>query len=521
MPLEVPVQESPIGSGDIVSAMMSFLTEKIGLVSVNIDRNLRANGGDSLAATLLAADLRRRFKVDCSAARLLGAQSLMHVACHLERGGSGVIVPAANADVYPLSEQQKGVALDQIRTPLAKQYNLPMYVETGPQFDFKRFTRCMTTVLKRHVGLHMRLVLQDGNLMQRIAAFDQTSLDIVDRGVVEDLLKEVAEFCQPFDLEQGPLYRIATVTCARKSYLLFDMHHIVTDGYSKKLLFEQIDALYSGRYPALPELAYTDYCCWMQEQKSKPEWAASLEYWNEKIFPLPQPLALPVDHAWPPVRSNDAGCVTAFVAPDDVALLSDVAGQGGATLYEALIAAYGVAVAFITGTRDFILGSPTLGRDLPSTDDIVGMFTSTACYRLNIDMQDTFSKHLEKVAHEVRTTVQQAFFPLDEIAKTAALERPNGMARHPVFDLMLAYHARQLVDVELDGHSVISEPAATRSAIFDLHMHIFERPNGLDVRLIYNSSLFAEQTASDWLSAYLEVIGALSRAPEKRLEFAL
>ncbi|QEZ46777.1 condensation domain-containing protein [Cupriavidus oxalaticus] len=521
MPLENSPHELTMRHAEIAAAMVSFLKEKTGVVNADVAKNLRENGGDSLAATQLAAHLRGRFNVECSAAKLLGAPSLLDISRHMEQGRGGTIVPAEKGDAYPLSDQQTGVAFDQIRTPLGKQYNLPLYVEAGPGFDFKRFTRCMNAIFKRHAGLRMRLVLRDGHLMQRIAEFDEADLRIVDRGVTSDLLEELTLFCEPFDLEHGPLYRLAKVSCSGKSYLMFDMHHIVTDGYSKKLIFAQIDALYGGCYPALPDLAYTDYCCWAQSQKSGPARAASLAYWKDKIFPLPQPLALPVDHAWPSVRSVDAGCVTAFLGEDDVARLGEVARNSGATLYEALIASYGVAVACITGASDFMLGSPALGRNLPGTDDTVGMFASTACYRLGIDMPDSFAKHLEKVVGEVRATTQQMFFPLDEMVKMAAKERTERMARHPIFDLMLAFHARQLVEVQLDGHPVIWEPAATKSAIFDLHMHIFERPNGLDIRLIYNSSLFSMQTASEWLSAYVEVIGALSRAPESSMASAL
>ncbi|WP_354681935.1 condensation domain-containing protein [Cupriavidus necator] len=521
MPLEARVQDVPVIYVDIVSAMASFLKEKAGMVDVDIDRSVRENGGDSLAATLLAAHLRSGFQVDCSAAKLLGEQSLVQVSRNLEQGVGGTIAPTAKSDAYPLSDQQTGVAFDQIRTPLGKQYNLPLYVETGPQFEIRRFSRCIIAVLKRHAGLHMRLVLRDGNLQQQIAAFDETELDIVDRGVTDDLQEELVRFCQPFDLEHGPLYRFAKVSCAGKHYLLFDMHHIVTDGYSKKLLFAQIDALYSGRYPALPDLTYTDYCCWVQAPKLEAERASSLAYWKAKIFPLPQPLALPVDRAWPPVRLVDAGCVSAFVGAEDVARLSEVAQHGGATLYEALIASYGIAVSCITGNRDFILGSPVLGRTLAGTENVIGMFASTACYRLDIDMRDSFSRHLAKVADEVRATTQQSFFPLNEMVEMAAQERPDRMSRHPIFDLMLAFHARQLVEVQLDSRPVIWEPAATRCAIFDLHMHIFERPTGLDIRLIFNSSLFSGQTASDWLSAYMEVISALSRVPGNSMESVL
>ncbi|MGF7192184.1 hypothetical protein JOE11_005262 [Robbsia andropogonis] len=501
----------------LAGSMAAFLTEKIGLVDVDLSRSLQENGGDSLAATLLSAHLRSRFNVDCTAARLLGRQSLAEVSTRLEYDAGALIEAAPAADAYPLSDQQSGVAFDQIRTPLGKQYNLPLYVETGADFDFRRFRRCMLSALKRHAGLRMRMVLKDARLMQCIEAFDEADFVVEDRGVATDLQDELARFCQPFQLEEGPLYRVAKVACADKMYLLFDMHHIVTDGYSKKLLFDHINALYAGQYPALPSLAYIDYSCWVDQQKCLPGRAVSLEYWKTKLFPLPPPLDLPTDYARPAVRSTEAGCVRASLGAADVAELGNVARSAGATLYEALIASYSVAIACIANADDLILGSPSLGRNVSGTSETVGMFASTACYRIKPDIEDTFISHLQKVADEVRITTQQEFFPMDDLVKVAAQANPAPMARHPIFDLMLAFHARQLVNVELDGHPVIWEPAATRSTIFDLHMHIFERPDQLDIQLLFNSSIFSRQTASDLLAAYLEVIKKLTSCPAQSM----
>jgi surfactin family lipopeptide synthetase A len=311
------------------------------------------------------------------------------------------------------------------------------------------------------------------------------------------------------------------VVCADTTYLLFDMHHIVTDGYSKKLLFDNINALYAGQYPALPGLAYIDYACWVDQQKCLPGRAVSLEYWKAKLFPLPTPLDLPTDHARPAVRSTKAECVRASLGAADVARLRNVARSAGATLYEALIASYSVAIACITNADDLILGSPSLGRNVSGTFETVGMFASTACYRIKANINDTFIGHLQKVADEVRVTTQQEFFPLDDLVKIAAQASPAPMARHPIFDIMLAFHAYQLVNVELDGHPVIWEPSATRSAIFDLHMHIFERPEELDIQLVFNSSIFSGQTASDLLAAYLEVVKKLTSRPEQSMESIL
>jgi len=513
--------EQVVNQAALIAEVEVFLKERVGLVNLDFARNLQENGGDSLAATLLSAYIRSKFNVDCPAAKLLGKRSLEEILCDLEFGAGMQIEIAKKADEYPLSDQQLGVVFDQIKTPLGKQYNLPLYVEIKKTFDMNRFRRCMLSVLKRHAGLRMQIVLKDERLMQRIEELKEENFVINDKGIVNDLNEALIQFCQPFNLEAEPLYRVAKISCANKTYLLFDMHHVVTDGYSKKILFDQIDALYAGRYPAFSNLAYIDYACWAEQQKRLPNRAKSLEYWKSKLFPLPSRLDLPTDYIRPAVRSADAGCVTASLALDDFSRLQAVARRTGVTMYEALIAAYSVVIGRIADTNDFILGSPALGRNVSGTAETVGMFASTACYRIKIDFGDSFVKHLQNVADEVRMTTQQEFFPFDELVKLAAHGMESPMERHPICDLMLAFHAKQLVNVELDGHPVVWDPAATKSAIFDLHMHIFERKNELDISLLFNSSIFSIQTASDLLSAYSEVVKKMTNHPEKSMESVL
>ena len=57
-----------------------------------------------------------------------------------------------------------------------------------------------------------------------------------------------AEAQRPFNLQTGPLLRVTLVRTPRESVLVLVMHHIVSDGWSMDIFFNELQVLY-GVYP--------------------------------------------------------------------------------------------------------------------------------------------------------------------------------------------------------------------------------------------------------------------------------
>ena len=80
------------------------------------------------------------------------------------------------------------------------------------------------------------------------------------------------EALRPFDLARGPLLRAALLRLGEAEHaLLLTMHHIVSDGWSLRVLVRELSALYERRRWSaarrrLPELAiqYGDYAVWQR-----------------------------------------------------------------------------------------------------------------------------------------------------------------------------------------------------------------------------------------------------------------
>jgi hypothetical protein len=92
---------------------------------------------------------------------------------------------------------------------------------------------------------------------------------------------------RPFDLSRGPLVRAHLVRLGAEEHLaLFNLHHIVADGWSLGVLVQELGALYpafaAGRPSPLPALPvqYADYAAWQRQwlHGERLERAGSLKY---------------------------------------------------------------------------------------------------------------------------------------------------------------------------------------------------------------------------------------------------
>jgi hypothetical protein len=105
---------------------------------------------------------------------------------------------------------------------------------------------------------------------------------------------------QEFDLKQSPLMRLALVrTADDKSLFIWTSHHLLLDGWSLPIVFNDVltayDRLRRGEPASVkPERSYRDYIAWIKKQDLR----AAESFWRRLLegFKLPTPLP---NHAIP------------------------------------------------------------------------------------------------------------------------------------------------------------------------------------------------------------------------------
>ena len=226
------------------------------------------------------------------------------------------LVPAPVAEAAapaPLSfAQQRMWILDQL-DPTGAAYVTPSVQHIRGPLDVPLLEGALRSLVNRHEALRTTFQLIDGELQQVVADDTSWALPVVepphpgpDGAAFEELLR--ADASRRFDLSRGPLFRACLYRMARDSHvLLLVMHHIVSDGWSMGLLFEELGVLYTGGPSAsLTPLAvqYRDATRWQRGWLQGEVLDSQLSYWRKRLAGAPQLLDLPTDRTRPAVESH-------------------------------------------------------------------------------------------------------------------------------------------------------------------------------------------------------------------------
>src|SRR5262245_32760206 len=217
------------------------------------------------------------------------------------------IAPRGTLDDLPLSfAQQRLWFLAQLE-PESPVYNMPAAYRLRGPLHVSALEQTLSEIVRRHEALRTTFMAVDGQPFQLVAPYRPLKLPVVDlrglpNGAKEARARQLAaeDAQRPFDLAQGPLFRATLARLADEEYVfLLNMHHIVSDGWSFRVLFRELATLYEsfaiGNPSPLPELPiqYADYAVWQRQWLQGEVLASQLAYWQQQLGGNPPRLELP------------------------------------------------------------------------------------------------------------------------------------------------------------------------------------------------------------------------------------
>ncbi|MEU0391172.1 condensation domain-containing protein, partial [Streptomyces chartreusis] len=313
--------------------------------------------------------------------------------------------------------------------------------------------------------------------------------------------------------------------------LVLVVHHIATDGWSMGPLARDLAAAYAarcaGRVPRWEPLAvqYADYTVWQQgllgaEEDPDSVISAQLEGWSRRLAGLPAELELPWDRPRPAVASHRGGRVLFEWDRRVHQGVVEVAASVGATPFMVVQAALAVLLTRLGAGEDIPLGTPVAGRMDEAADDLVGFFTNTLVLRTDTSGNPTFGELLQRVRQWDLDAYTQQDVPFERLVEV--LNPARSMARHPLFQVMLAFNNVEQAAVDLPGLSVQAEPVDLAVTKFDLSLSISEAhdaggPAGLQGAWEYSSDLLDPGTAERMLNRLHHIIHTVIANPDQRI----
>ncbi len=320
---------------------------------------------------------------------------------------SSTPIPAQN-----LSQQQLRLWLECQTSDGNAAYQMPSAVLVSGKIDIAAFTAAVDTVIQRHPLLHCRFQELNG-AVQHIADQHPT-LDRVQAGFAATdtnrLHQYIAEWCaQNLNIETGPLLRLQqaelhTADGKPQYLLLLNIHHLLSDGWSNRLLLQEMITQYLHQQSGtdtpviLPSADYFSYIHWQQQQLQEGALAESLLFWQRELADI-EALVFPVQLS-PDIPDGISTCTTILPVTDVTAC----ARQWQVTPFAVLLAAWHLTLHKLTQQKCFAVMTPFANRQREDFFTTFGLFAQA----LPIVADFTRPQDLQTLVRDCHSRLQMA-----------------------------------------------------------------------------------------------------------------
>ena len=488
--------------------LIEFLKSTFNISDVNISDSITDLGGDSLTAIKLAVFIQKQLNITVTVKDILAnaiIKDLSDLISQKTKQSSPLISPVKKQEYYSVSSAQRRIYYASSLDNDSLLYNIAGGIILDKTLDVNRLEKCFNTIINRHESLRTYFEIVDGDIVQKILDKVDFKLE-VENSNSNDFDKLFNDFVKPFNLNKAPLFNAKLINLSNnKSFLLLNMHHIISDGTSLSILMDELCSLYnnSGELPEL-DITYKDFAVWENNKLNSDEFNKDKEFWVNQFSDEIPLLNMPTNYPRPTVQSFEGDNVFASVDSNLTLKLNELSKQLGLTPYMLLLSIYYILLYKYTGQEDIVVGSPIVGRDNVQLSNIIGMFVNSLALRNKIDSTMSFKDFANEIKNNCLNAFEHQTYPFDELVK--ALEIKRDTSRSSLFDIMFIYQNDGNANANFDGIKSETYVPKTNIAKYDLSLEIIPENDVLSLRFEYCTKLFNKDFITRLSKHYLNIM---------------
>ncbi|MCJ8274726.1 MAG: condensation domain-containing protein [Psychrosphaera sp.] len=440
--------------------------------------------------------------------------------------------PAQNeAQNQPLASfaQQRLWFIDKLGAGSAE-YNMPVALRVEGHFDRSAAAQAITRIIQRHQPLRTVFAEQHEQVVQvigAVVAFDLKHHDLSGLTAQEQAVRikqhSSDDAQQSFDLTADLMVRAAYLSLGvlgerQQGILLFNMHHIASDGWSMGILVNefvsQYQALIEGKPDPLPplEIHYADYAHWQRQWITGAVLKNQLNYWTEQLADIPASHGLDLDHARPQMKQYRGEMVLNPLSLELSQQLLSLAQTLRVTPFMLLHGAIGLVLSRHSHSADIVLGTPVANRPQKALEPLIGFFVNTLVLRTNTD-HPTFIDYIEHVKAVNLAAQANQDVPFAQLVEHLKVARSLQLT--PLFQIMFSMDNNASGELTLPDVTFSSMAGDDVVAKFDLDISAWVEDQRIHFSWEYDTAIFNRQrieTLNLHLQGLLESIAAKPQA---------
>ncbi|MBW5426192.1 non-ribosomal peptide synthetase, partial [Streptomyces sp. BG9H] len=227
------------------------------------------------------------------------------------------------------------------------------------------------------------------------------------------------ERSQRFDPATAPLLRLLLIRLGDERHrLILTSHHVVMDGWSMAVLFNELPAVYAadGETHGLPRTtSYREYLAWLARQDKE----AARTAWRAELAGADEPtLVAPADPARTPVAPES---LVIRLSEELTHGIGQLARAHDLTVNTVIQGAWALLLARLAGRTDVVFGATVAGRpaELPGVESMVGLFINTLPVRVPLEGAEPVSRMLARLQERQAALMAHQHLGLSKVQKLA------------------------------------------------------------------------------------------------------
>jgi len=487
---------------------------EVKIEQVQFDSNFFELGGHSLKVTIYVAKVHKELGIEIQMVDIFDKQTFNEQIEFLRikvRTQVSTILPSEKKEYYELSKAQKRMYLTYLMDPESMVYNGFHILGLDNKISKSKIEKVFNEIIKRHQSFRSSFIEIDGRPVQKI--YDK--IDFIIKHVClksEEVNSYVNDFQKPFNLTIPCQINAALIEVESgdniKKYLIIDVYHIISDGYSINIFIKEFNELIEGK-DILPQLIqYKDYAEWQNSEAFVNLLIKQERFWIDKFIGAESISKFPTDYKRGNIK-HSSGKFIKVVLPNEIKEnIYKIVNSNNTTLSTFFVVVLNILLYKYTNSKTNIIGIPVSGRNHPNVLNIIGMFINMLAVVEEIDCEISFLEQIEKTKKTMLDAFENQDFPYEELVRKLNAHGKN--TNSTLFDIVFQvrnYQGKEVLNIisrnnQLDADNIYN----MKTTPMDLLLEVEEIYDGLILYLSFTTSLFKETTMKLLLSHYLEIV---------------
>lgn len=424
---------------------------------------------------------------------------------------------------FGLSAGQMGMWFLQQMKPDSPVYNNPSAMKIEGKLDLNALTLAVRMLTKEYETLRTGFRVNEGKMVQYIkeqidCSIHQIDCEGQDYETIKRKMNELAR--EPFDLEADDLFRVYLLRVSEEeNYLLINIHHIISDGWSKGILLEKLSAIYKTYAekkewtPCKTRVHYSSYVKWQSEWLAGKAGQEALQFWEEELKDRPPVLNLVPDKVRGQIQSGKGGITEFSVLEETYQKVKVLCQQNSLSPFIFLLGVMNVYLYKYTAQKDILIGTPIAGRNKKEFEDVSGYFVNSIVMRNKLNEKESFLSFAKKVKKSSIRAYQNQDIPFNLLVEK--LNPVRELSYSPIFQVMMQFDNAPVPELNLGDLKLIPESLDTGSSQVDLSVTFWEEGKILKGTFEWDSALFDEERIQNMIVNWKTLLDGILAHPEK------